>query len=246
VLPRDVTGSGSRLVLLHGFGQTRHCWAPLDALLAAGHEVMRVDLPGHGDARHLVAGLEDGADLVGETGGRAAYAGYSMGGRHALALALRHPDLVTALVMVGATPGLVEEAERIHRRRRDDALAAAIEAVGIDRFVTDWLAQPMFAGLSPAARFEDERRRNDPAALAESLRRAGPGSQPSLWDRLPELDVPVLLVVGEADEKYRAIAQRMAAALPRATVELVAGAGHAAHLEQPHRVAAAVDAFLSS
>jgi 2-succinyl-6-hydroxy-2,4-cyclohexadiene-1-carboxylate synthase len=169
-----------------------------------------------------------------------------MGGRHALALALRHPDLVTALVMVGATPGLVEEAERIHRRRRDDALAAAIEAVGIDRFVTDWLAQPMFAGLSPAARFEDERRRNDPAALAESLRRAGTGSQPSLWDRLPELDVPVLLVVGEADEKYRAIAQRMAAALPRATVELVAGAGHAAHLEQPHRVAAAVDAFLSS
>jgi 2-succinyl-6-hydroxy-2,4-cyclohexadiene-1-carboxylate synthase len=231
-------------VLLHGFGQTRHCWAPLDELLAVRHEVMRVDLPGHGDARHVVAGVEDGADLAGDIGGRAAYVGYSMGGRYALALAVRHPDLVTALVLVGASPGLADESERTHRRRRDHALAAAIEAVGIDRFVNDWLAQSMFAGLSPVARFEDERRRNDPAALAESLRRAGTGAQPSLWDRLPELDVPVLLVVGQADEKYCAIAQRMAAALPSASVELVAEAGHAAHLEQPHRVAAAVDAFL--
>jgi pimeloyl-ACP methyl ester carboxylesterase len=61
-----------------------------------------------------------------------------------------------------------------------------------------------------------------------------------LWDRLGELAIPVTLVVGERDEKFRAIAARMAGALPRARVVVVAGAGHAAGLEQPGAVADAI------
>jgi pimeloyl-ACP methyl ester carboxylesterase len=58
-----------------------------------------------------------------------------------------------------------------------------------------------------------------------------------LWDRLPELAVPVTLVVGERDEKFRAIAERMRKRLPDAQVTVVPGAGHAVHLEDPEAVA---------
>jgi pimeloyl-ACP methyl ester carboxylesterase len=61
-----------------------------------------------------------------------------------------------------------------------------------------------------------------------------------LWDRLGELTMPVTLVVGERDAKFRDIAQRMAASIGDSRVELVAGAGHAAQLEQPEVVAAAI------
>ena len=63
---------------------------------------------------------------------------------------------------------------------------------------------------------------------------------PSLWERLPELDVPVDLVVGERDAKFRAIAEKMAYALPHATVTVVPDAGHAVHLEAPDAVVAAL------
>jgi pimeloyl-ACP methyl ester carboxylesterase len=63
---------------------------------------------------------------------------------------------------------------------------------------------------------------------------------PPLWGRLPELAIPVTLVVGERDEKFGAIAERMAAAIPDCRLEVVAGAGHAAQLERPEAVAAAI------
>ena len=61
-----------------------------------------------------------------------------------------------------------------------------------------------------------------------------------LWDRLGELAMPVTLVAGERDAKFREIAERMAAALPAARLEVVPGAGHAVQLERPEAVAAAI------
>jgi 2-succinyl-6-hydroxy-2,4-cyclohexadiene-1-carboxylate synthase len=61
--------------------------------------------------------------------------------------------------------------------------------------------------------------------------------QPSNWARLGELRMPVLLIVGDRDAKYVEIAERMVVAIPRARLEVVPGAGHACHLEQPETVA---------
>ena len=63
---------------------------------------------------------------------------------------------------------------------------------------------------------------------------------PSLWDRLGELAMPVTLVVGERDGKFRATAERMHERLPDATVVVVPGAGHAVALENPGAVATAL------
>ena len=95
--------SGPRVVLVHGFTQTHVAWMPVVAELVRDHQVVAVDLPGHGGSSEIAADLPLAARLLGEAGGHATYVGYSLGGRVALRLALDHPDLVDGLVLLGAT-----------------------------------------------------------------------------------------------------------------------------------------------
>jgi 2-succinyl-6-hydroxy-2,4-cyclohexadiene-1-carboxylate synthase len=239
-------GSGPRLVLLHGFGQTCRCWGPVTHDLAAHHEVVRLDLPGHGRSGAVAADLPATGRLVAEAGGPGVYIGYSMGARMALHVATEAPGSVRGLALVGGTPGIEDEAERAERRARDRALAARIRAEGVGWFVDWWLAQPMFAGLPATTRFDDERRRNTAEGLARSLELAGTGSQYPLWSVLPAIDVPVLVMAGKDDERYAAIARQTAAAIgANARVALVPGAGHSAHLEQPARFLELVGPWLA-
>jgi 2-succinyl-6-hydroxy-2,4-cyclohexadiene-1-carboxylate synthase len=229
-LHAEVTGSGPRVVLVHGFTQTGRSWAPITERLAAEFEVVAVDAPGHGGSTRVHAGLDASADLLAEAGGAASYVGYSMGGRLCLHLALSRPELVDRLVLVSTTAGIEDERERAERRHADDALATTIEQHGVDAFLDRWVAQPLFASLADPGL--DDRRRNDATGLASSLRNAGTGTQEPLWDRLPSLAMPVLVVAGALDTKFVALAARMAGLIPDATVAVVEGAGHTVHLER--------------
>lgn len=233
-----------QLVLLHGFTQTGAAWDGVRAVLPAGRVVEAPDLRGHGTAAgarpvDLEAQLAD-LDAVVSDG---VLAGYSMGGRVALAYALHRPGRVRRLVLVGASPGLADPEERAARRAADEALARRIEARGVAAFAEEWAALPLFAGQSPevAAAARSQRLGQDAAGLAAALRGLGTGALPSLWGRLERLKLPVTLVVGERDVGFRAIAARMAASLPDARVFEVAGAGHAVHLEAPVRLAAELE-----
>jgi 2-succinyl-6-hydroxy-2,4-cyclohexadiene-1-carboxylate synthase len=239
-LPTDTIASSpaqprrGRLVLVHGFTQTRSSWSTIARQLSdIGYEVVTTDAPGHGDAADLHVDLPAGATLLGNAGGRATYIGYSMGGRLALHLAVARPDLVERLVLISSTAGIDGAADRAIRRAEDDGRATEIERWGVAAFLEKWLALPLFANLPPEAAHVAARRENTAAGLASSLRLAGTGAQESLWSRLPSLPMPVLVVAGALDEKFTAIAKRMAALIPDATLEVVAGAGHVVHLEQP-------------
>jgi 2-succinyl-6-hydroxy-2,4-cyclohexadiene-1-carboxylate synthase len=240
----DVLGradSSRRVVLVHGFTQTRKSWGRVAEGLATSHQVVAVDAPAHGLSSSYRVGLEEGARLLGEIGNEAAYVGYSMGGRLALHLALAAPYLVRKLVLVGATAGIEIDHERSARRAADEILADGLEKDGLDAFLERWLANPLFATLPPEAAGVEERKANTVEGLAASLRLMGTGTQQDLWGRLPELTMPALLVVGEHDEKFTAVAHRMAAVWGggAARVAVIEGAGHAAHLERP-------DAFLET
>src|SRR6266568_2517601 len=224
-------GAGERVVLVHGFTQTLADMEPLAARLRDRHEVVRVDLPGHGGPMPPLVGFAEAAALLGEAGGAAAYLGYSLGGRLCLRLALDRPDLVRALVLIGASPGLADPVERAARQASDDALAAELERVGLERFLDRWLAQPLFATLPPERAGRAERLANSTQGLAASLRLHGTGAQEPLWDRLATLRPPTLLITGARDQKFAGIAERMAKAIgPSATVALVPDAGHPGQL----------------
>ena len=114
--------------------------------------------------------------------------------------------------------------------------------MSIDEFANRWATNPLLAGQPASVRaiVHEDRLRNTPRGLARALRGLGTGALPSLWDRLGELRLPVSLVVGERDHKFRAVATRMAPLMPDADTVVVAGVGHGVHLEAPARVAAVI------
>ena len=245
MLHADVEGRGPRLVLVHGFTQTRRSWGIVAPMLAVRREVVAVDAPGHGKSGDVRADLGHGANMIGEVGGEADYLGYSMGGRFLLHLALQKPSLVKSLVLVGATPGIEDDAERAERRNGDRDWAELLGTEGVDRFLDRWLAGPLFRNLPPDAADREARLENTATGLASSLRLAGTGSQTPLWNRLGELAMPVLLVVGADDHKFKAIAERMKSSIgDNAELAAIDGAGHAAHLERPDAFVETVNRFL--
>ena len=252
-------GSGPPLMLLHGFTGSGATWRALAAALADRFTTIAVDLVGHG--RTVAAGAErftmrravdDLAALVPALGfDRAAWLGYSLGGRTALQVAVQRPEVVSALILEGASPGLATPAERAERVAADEALAQRLEAEGIEPFVDYWQSISLWDSQQHTLTEEQRaalrrgRLAQDPAGLAGSLRGMGTGAQEWVGERLDEIGVPVLLTAGTLDEKYSAIAQEMAAMIPDATVRLIEGAGHAAHLERPDVFAELVRGFLS-
>jgi 2-succinyl-6-hydroxy-2,4-cyclohexadiene-1-carboxylate synthase len=215
------------LVLVHGFTQTPESWALLRPHLAG--TVHTPVVPQAGDFASTAHALAQGT---------ADYVGYSQGGRLCLQLALDRPEVVHRLGLVSASPGIADAAARAARREADERLAQTIERDGVDAFLERWLAQPLFATLPRERSGIDERRaHNTVGSLTSQLRVLGQGAQPSNWERLGELRMPVLLVVGELDAKYVDLAHRMAEIIADVRVEVIPGAGHACHLEQPERVA---------
>jgi len=232
----------AELILVHGFTQTGRSWQAVLHALGGRYRALAPDLPGHGDfAARRPASFAACDAYLGALAGdrRITLAGYSLGGRVALHAGLSLGDRVERLVLIGASPGLANASERGARAAADAALADHIEAVGLQAFVREWGAQPLFAGMPRgiAELAEADRMRNTAEGLAAALRGLGTGVMPSLWNRLEELTVAVDLVVGERDLKFRAIAERMQAALPDARLHVVPSAGHAVQLEVPGAVA---------
>jgi len=245
-------GSGPAVVVLHGFTGSVESMEDVATRLRARHRVVRVDLVGHGSSEapevlapyrmeRCAAQLASIAQVL--RLGAAHWLGYSMGGRVALALGAWHPERVRSLCLVGASAGVADPMERERRARDDEALADSILRDGVEPFVARWMELPLFAsqarlGADALARAREQRLRNRPHGLANSLRAMGSAAQPPLHTALGDLRAPVALVVGEEDAKFRALAGEIARALPDARVLVVPEAGHAAHLEQPDAFAA--------
>jgi len=213
------------LVFVPGFMQRGDAWAPVARQLEERYPSILLD--------HAGEQPPPGGVVV----------GYSMGGRLALHAALAEPDRWRALALVGVSAGIED---REARRAADEELADWIEAHTIEEVVARWERLPVFATQSHALVEAQRpgRSLHDPKDLARLIRRAGQGAMPPVWDRLPELAIPVLCVAGAHDERYVAAGKRMAALLPNGTFRTIPGTGHAPQLENPDAVAAELCAFL--
>ena len=234
------------LALLHGFTGSGRSFDHLRDRLETKFRVVAPDLPGHGSSPDAT-GWDDAIDsLAAALGPDPLFlAGYSMGARLALAYALRFPGRVRALLLESGSPGIADADERAGRKFEDEALAAMAEREGIEAFVDRWEKHPTLATFRDlpepiATKLRERRRQNRVQGLASALRHLGSGAQPSLWKDLLRFRPGTLIVAGERDAKFSAIARSMARAIPGSRLRLIASAGHAPHLEAPDEYVAAL------
>lgn len=231
---------------LHGFLGALDDWVPLAEAVGPDVGVTSVALPGHGSpmVADFAGAVRELQALIRSQKEPPHVVGYSMGGRIALAAALDPKPFIASLTVISASPGLPSAAACTERARADDRLAALLALRGLNEFVRDWYAQPLFASLArrPALlrALLTRRARGRAADRAAALRVLSVGRQPSLWRALPTLQSPALFIAGEGDVKYRDLLARAAGLCPRARLLTVPNAGHFPHLERPAFVFAAM------
>ena len=236
----------SPVIALHGFTGSGEDFLPF--LNSIPRRLTALNLPGHTPNFDRASAPKTFDAAVEELSGHIETPcilwGYSMGGRLALSLAIRYPEKVRGLLLVGASPGLEDEDHRRIRRQSDEELATRTRKIGTAAFLEEWSRHPLIRtqrSIDPEIRRAMRARRREHSAegLAYALEVLGTGCMPSLWPALPRLECPVLAVYGQTDTKYGAIAQRMNRVHPAIRPVEVQGAGHCAHLEN-------VDAFIAS
>ena len=226
------------VLLLHAGIADRRMWAPqVDALEAAGHRVIAPDLPGFGDASLDPPTVDYVAFAVDLLDGPAGIVGCSFGGRVALEVAGSRPDLVRKLVLVAPGLGSTEWSEdsqagfaeeEAFLEHGDLAGAAAQQA-------RMWLAPDASDQVRELTEAMTVRSYDQQLPVEGEVRAVWP--EPSAETRLGELDVPALLVVGDADRpELVSLAERLARELPDARLETIRGAGHLPSLERPHEL----------
>ncbi|MEA2409380.1 MAG: 2-succinyl-6-hydroxy-2,4-cyclohexadiene-carboxylate synthase [Thermoleophilaceae bacterium] len=225
------------VLFIPGFMQRGDAWRPVAELLPERYPSRLLDHAEHSFEGRMREIAEAGADVL---------VGYSLGGRLALRAALRSPESFTAVVLVGSTAGFEEGPLRVGRAEADEKLASWMEAMPIEDIVSLWERQPLFAEQADALVEQQRpgRLSHDPRSLALLLRTAGQGALEPVWHELRALELPLLAIAGARDDGYSAAAKRIAATAPQGRAVIVEDAGHAAHLQQPQRVADLITEFL--
>ncbi len=235
------------ILFLHGFMGNIEEFDEAIKLLSDDFSYLKIDLPGHGKTQLL------GRDEY-YTMANTAYAlinlldelkitkcfliGYSMGGRLALYLALHFPERFFKVVLESASPGLPTEAEQLERIKFDtqigSKLTRSLEKSDFAAFLSNWYNQPIFGYIKNRPEYDRMikiRLQNNPLELDKSLRFMGTGCQPSLWDKLEDNKIPILLLVGEYDQKFITINTNMSKICKFSQLKIISNAGHNIHFE---------------
>jgi len=238
----EITGSGSRVLLLtHGYGATSAMFRDnLAALAATGYRVVTWDIRGHGASdypadpasySHANA-LADMAAILDQLGQRrAVLGGHSLGGYLSLDFALRFPDRVAGLVLIGTGPGFRNDAARDEWNRRAERTAARLAERGLSAL-----------GSSAELRGVEHR---DATGVIQAATQTLAQRDAHVIDGLPRIQAPALIVVGAEDAPFLGAADYMAAKMPQARKVVIPDAGHAPNVSQPGLFNAEVSRFLA-
>ncbi len=245
------------VIFLHGFMGSGDDWMPIATALQHSYCSILIDLPGHGKTNnaardHIWGMAETSRAIVAELRRinvqNCFLVGYSMGGRIALYLTLNYPELFKQTILESASPGLASEEEQKARIEKDATLARRLLKEDYSEFLEWWYQLPLFRGISGHSDYPamiERRLRNQPANLAKSLMDIGTGSQPSLWGKLGDNTVPILLINGDKDGKFQRISERMVRSGRMIIRTTISNCGHNCHFEQPKAFSKILNEFFT-
>ena len=238
----QVSGEGPAVTLLHGYTGSHQDWARQIPLLSKKYRVVALDYRGHGKSEAPSAAsdysfeilVQDVYGLLRHLGiARSCIAGHSMGGFIALELALRYPDVVSALVLVDTSsgefervPGFVELRAKLDELARSEGMEAAFE---------------YNATHNPMAQEQFERHPELREIARQKMLRTSVDGYIFTWraiaqwqpvtHRLSEIKVPTLIVVGEEDTPFHRASQTMEESIANSKLVMIPGVGHSPHEE---------------
>lgn len=170
--------------------------------------------------------------------------GYSMGGRFGLHALLQNPCIWKAAIIISAHPGLKNSQEKKQRLEHDQHWAKRFLEDPWDQLMQDWNNQDIFnSGISPFQRLEKD---YDRLALSDAFCHWSLGKQDDLSERIAQLEMPILWVVGENDRRYVERAHSLTFKNSQSKVQVVQGAGHRAPWDQPEIFQSIVTQYLST
>lgn len=247
-------GAGPVVVLLHGFPLSRAMWAEQIKALSGSYRVIAPDLRGHGEspapegAYTMEAMADDVVELLDDLGVTepVALGGLSMGGYVTLALALKHPDRVRAVMLLDTrAEGDSAEAAAGREKSAKAVLEAGHPGSVVESMIPKLFAEPTINEKPDlVASFRTQMEKTPAQGVAGALR--GMAARPDQTGRLGEIRVPSLVVVGEHDAiTPPEVGRSMADALPASRFEIIPGAGHLSPSENSEAVNAVILKFLS-
>lgn len=242
------TGSGPKIVLLHPVGLSSEFWPVLSVKLQENYTVVTVDLAGHGaslDADRpgkMAQRVQDVAEVLREIGEPVVLLGASFGGMIAMQIAILYPELVRGLVLA-ACPAAIPIAGRsaiLDRAKvAEDAGMQAVADATLERWFT-----PAFLSTGIVGEIRDRLLQNKPTNWAAAWEAV---VEHDVTDRLSQINVPTLVIAGEADAATPLTAKRaIFAAIPGSRLVVILGAPHMVHIERPEEFSKIVTGFLLS
>jgi pimeloyl-ACP methyl ester carboxylesterase len=240
----EASGGGRAVLLSHGYSATGRMWDGQRRAMGERYRLVTWDMRGHGQTDSPADPAQYSAELtVADMRGllqhlgveRAVVGGLSLGGYVSLAFYLAHPEMVEALVICDSGPGYRSADARAAWNLRAHERAAELKARGLDAL----------GGRSREMR-EAARHHRSAQGLAHAARGMLTQKDARVIDGLPSIRVPTLVVVGDRDEPFLGPCQYMAKKIPGARLEVIAGAGHSANLDQPEAFNRILLGFLDS
>ncbi|MCP3697736.1 MAG: 2-succinyl-6-hydroxy-2,4-cyclohexadiene-1-carboxylate synthase [Aliivibrio sp.] len=242
------------VVFLHGLLGTIADWEKISQEVTNTYPALLIDLPGHGKSSAIYVleddGFEETCRLIVEQLESSAYqefifVGYSLGGRIAMYLnaCFKLPEniVLRGLCIEGGNFGLLNAEEKHARLKNDIAWAERFEQQPIVDVLNTWYQQPVFSSLNPEQRQDLVAKRSDNLgkSVGMMLRSTSLAKQPHLLEALHRSTIPMLYICGEADKKFQHLAEQS-----QLTYQIIAQAGHNAHVEQPERFTHVLNTFL--
>ncbi|BAZ90939.1 alpha/beta hydrolase fold protein [Raphidiopsis curvata NIES-932] len=245
----DLNSDRQVVMFLHGFMGNIYEFDNVIKLLNNNFSYLTVDLPGHGKTEVLGGNdyyrMENTAqaiiNLLDELKIEKCFlVGYSMGGRIALYLTINFPERFIKVVLESSSPGLSTDSQRMMRIKSDAGIIQKLTRISTRNefsvFLNNWYSQPIFGQIKnhPAyPKMIETRLANSPLKIAQSLQFMGTGYQPSLWHKLEYNQIPLLLLVGEYDQKFIDINTVIYNLIPGSKLVIINRSAHNTHLENP-------------